>query len=69
MKDKPADLADMYIIAAEYGIDLKIVDPNYKLNNEDIEKGATLIVFERNKYIDIEGKNIIGHFYLLNSPK
>lgn len=36
MKDKPADLADMYIIAAEYGIDLKIVDPNYKLNNEDI---------------------------------
>jgi hypothetical protein len=59
----------MYILAAEYGIDLKIVDPNYKLNNEDIEKGTKVLVFERNKYIDIEGKNIVEYFYLFNSPK
>jgi hypothetical protein len=57
----------MFIMACEYGIDLKIVDQNYQLNNEDIAKGTKVIVFERNKYIDIEGKNIIGHFYLLNS--
>jgi hypothetical protein len=64
----------MFIMAAEYGIDLKIVDPNYKLNNEDIEKDTKVIVFERKKNInieekniDIEEKNIVGYFYLLNS--
>ncbi len=48
-KDKPADLSDMFIMAAEYGIDLKIVDPNYLLSNEDIAKGTKIVVFERNK--------------------
>ena len=45
-KDKPADVADMFTMATENGIDLKIVDdPNYQLTEEEKAKGTKVVVF------------------------
>jgi hypothetical protein len=66
-KDKPADIADMFTMATENGIDLKIVDdPNYQLTEEEKAKGTKIVVFTKGDK-DIEGKEGIGHYQLLSS--
>ena len=62
--DKPADVADMFTMAAENGIYLKIVDdPNYQLTEEDKEKSTKVAIFIKGDK-DIEGKDNIGHWML-----
>lgn len=66
-KDKPADLADMFTMATENNINLKIVDdPDYQLSEKDIAKGTKVVVFTKGKK-DVEGKDDVGHYQLLRS--
>ena len=62
-KDKPADIADMFTMAAANGIHLKISDdPNYQLTEEEKAK-CTKVVFFTKSHKDIKGNN--GHIYQL----
>ncbi|EAS05901.2 helicase carboxy-terminal domain protein (macronuclear) [Tetrahymena thermophila SB210] len=66
-KDKPADLADMFSMAAQNNIDLKLVDdPNYQLSEEDIAKGTKVVVFSKGSKNN-EGNDSVGHYQLLGS--
>jgi hypothetical protein len=66
-KDKAADLAEMFTMATDNSIDLKIVDdPNYQLTEEDKAKNTIVVVFTKGDKDD-EGKDDIGHYQLLGS--
>lgn len=54
----------MFTMATENGIDIKIVDLNYELTEEDKIKGTKIVVFSKGAK-DKEGKDTIGHYQLL----
>lgn len=68
-KDKPADIADMFAMAARNGINLKIVDdPYYQLTEEDTEKKTKVVLFTKGAK-DHKGQDGIGHYQLLSADE
>jgi len=65
--NKPADVADLIVLADENGLRVKIVDdPNYQPTEEEKSSDTKIIVFRKGEK-DSENTDQIGHYQLKDS--
>jgi len=63
-KDKPADIADMFAMAAANGLNIKIVEEGYIPTERDKSDGIKIVVFK--KGLTVAGTDMVGHYQIMD---